>query len=249
MAVSNSARKRWLFGETAAVKDRATTTRPFVEVQNSFSREASAAAGFGHYPKKGFFSFNYNFNKRRYGIPFNSNDHDPEVVQLNPRRHSIELRGGFRETVHFSKPEHSRCNTTTTAMRKSIPTGEIDTAFKNNTALYQGMYRLREDWQSSGRFGFWGQHRDFSATAKKLGSAHKAKLVRGIWPPNLDFQACRSSLAADSKQIVTFLKPQTRGSFLTETSRVSRARPEFALNLERRCTRCQLFASISCAIP
>ena len=48
---------------------------PLGEVHNSFSREISAATGFGYYEKKAFFSFNYNFNKRRYGIPF-----DPKIL-------------------------------------------------------------------------------------------------------------------------------------------------------------------------
>jgi iron complex outermembrane receptor protein len=51
---------------------------PLGIVENSFSREGSAAAGFGYYLKKSFFSVNYNFNQRRYGIPFEPSDPDAE---------------------------------------------------------------------------------------------------------------------------------------------------------------------------
>ena len=137
-------------------------------MENSFSRETSAAAGFGYYPTKGFFSFNYNFNKRRYGIPFDPAEEDPEIVELNPRRHSIEFRGGFRETKSFIKAgtfsvnyndyEHTEIESLT---------GEIGTAFKNNSFLYQGMFDQKKIGRYSGRFGFWGMHRDFTAIGEE----------------------------------------------------------------------------------
>lgn len=141
---------------------------PIGRVENSFSREVSAATGFGYYQKKAFFSFNYNFNKRRYGIPFDPADPDAEIVELNPRRHSIEFRGGFRETgtfidagtfsVQYNNYKHAEIESLT---------GEIGTAFRNNTFLYQGLFDQRKEGRLSGRFGFWGMHRDFSATGEE----------------------------------------------------------------------------------
>jgi iron complex outermembrane receptor protein len=126
---------------------------PIGRVENSFSREVSSAAGFGFYQKKAFFSFNYNFNKRRYGIPVDPNEADPEIVELNPRRHSIELRGGFRETgtfidagtfsIQYNNYRHAEINSIT---------GEIGTSFKNNTFLYQGLFDQRKTGRLSGRF-------------------------------------------------------------------------------------------------
>ena len=46
-------------------------------------------------------------------------------------------------------------------------TGEIGTAFKNNTFLYQGLFDQRKTGRLSGRFGFWGMHRDFAATGEE----------------------------------------------------------------------------------
>lgn len=141
---------------------------PLGTVENSFSREGSAAAGVGYYPKKGFFSFNYNFNQRRYGIPVDPHDPEAEIVELNPRRHSIEFRGGFRDSgsfvdagtfsVQYNNYQHAEIESLT---------GETGTVFKNNSFLYQGTFDQRKEGRLSGRFGFWGMHRDFSATGEE----------------------------------------------------------------------------------
>ena len=141
---------------------------PVGTVENSFSREKSATAGVGYYPKHGFFSFNYNFNKRRYGIPFDPNEVDPEIVELNPRRHGLEFRGGFRDlksfisgvtfSVQYNDYKHAEVNSVT---------GETGTQFKNNSFLYQGMFDQKKVGRYSGRFGFWGMHRDFAATGEE----------------------------------------------------------------------------------
>lgn len=159
---------RWLTWANAGGQRSGDYNTPLGTVENSFSREFSGAAGFGFYQKKTFFSFNYNFNKRRYGIPFDPNDTDAEIVELNPRRHSVELRGGFREigafidagtfSVQYNNYKHTEIHS---------QTGEIGTAFKNNTFLYQGLFDQRKEGPLSGRFGFWGLHRDFSATGEE----------------------------------------------------------------------------------
>ncbi len=93
---------------------------------------------------------------------------------LNPKRNSFEFKGGFRETqsfieagtfsVQYNDYTHSEINSFT---------NEVNTAFKNKTFLYQGVFEQRKKSQLSGRFGFWGLHRDFSATRRgSSGTAH-----------------------------------------------------------------------------
>src|SRR5688572_12594720 len=89
--------EKWLFWGNGGAQRSGDYSTPIGRVRNSFSREENASAGFGYYPAKGFLSFNYNFDKRRYGIPYDPAEEDPEVVFLNPRRHSFEFKGGFRE--------------------------------------------------------------------------------------------------------------------------------------------------------
>src|SRR5215203_5530860 len=159
---------QWLMWANAGGQRSGDYSTPIGTVENSFSREVSATTGFGYYPKKGFFSFNYNFNKRRYGIPFDPAEIDPEIVELNPRRHSVEFRGGFRETGTFidAGTFSVQYNNYTHSEIESL-TGETGTAFKNNTFLYQGLFDQRKVGRLSGRFGFWGMHRDFSATGEE----------------------------------------------------------------------------------
>jgi iron complex outermembrane receptor protein len=160
--------EKWLFWGNGGGQRVGNYNTPLGEIQNSFSRERNVATGFGYYPKKGFFSFNYTFDKRRYGIPFDPAEEEPEIVELNPRRHSFEFRGGFRETgsfieagtfsVQYNNYKHAEIGSLT---------GEIGTAFKNNTFLYQGMFDQKKRGRLSGRFGFWGLHRDFAAVGEE----------------------------------------------------------------------------------
>ncbi|MBD0327139.1 MAG: TonB-dependent receptor, partial [Pyrinomonadaceae bacterium] len=160
--------KKWLVWANGGGHRSGDYDTPIGKVRNSFSREGNLAAGFGYYPNKGFLSFNYTFNKRRYGIPYDPNEDEPEIVNLNPRRHSFEFRGGFRESrsflqagtfsVQYNDYAHSEINSFT---------DEVNTGFTNKTFLYQGIFDQQRKGNLSGRFGFWGQHRDFAASGEE----------------------------------------------------------------------------------
>jgi iron complex outermembrane receptor protein len=156
---------KWLFWINGGGQRSGNYKTPIGEVQNSFSREGNLATGFGYYLTKGFFSFNYNFDKRRYGIPFDPNIVDPEIVELNPRRHSFGFRGGFREGRSFVEAGtfSLQYNDYTHSEIESL-TGEVGTAFKNKTFVYQGVFDQRKTGKLSGRFGSWGLYRDFAAS-------------------------------------------------------------------------------------
>lgn len=160
--------KSWLFWGNGGGQRAGDYNTPIGRVPNSFTREGSFSAGIGYYPTKGFFSFNYTFNKRRYGIPFDPQEVDPEIVFLNPRRHSFEFKGGFRDrdsfleagtfSVLYNNYRHSEINAQTL---------QENTAFKNNTFLYQGVFDQQKRGRLSGKFGFWGLHRDFAASGEE----------------------------------------------------------------------------------
>jgi iron complex outermembrane receptor protein len=181
---------RWLVWANGGGQRSGDYDTPIGKVRNSFSREGSAAAGFGYYPDKAFFSFNYNFNQRRYGIPVDPREADPEVVELNPRRHSVELRGGFRENPSFFQAGtfSVQYNNYTHAELNSV-TGETGTQFKNNSVVYQGLFDQRKIGNLSGRFGFWGSHRDFSAIGEEaLAPPTKQNAFAVFGLQNLDFE-------------------------------------------------------------
>ena len=182
--------QRWLVWGNVGGQRSGDYDSPLGEVENSFSREVSAAAGFGYYPDKAFFSVNYNFNKRRYGIPFDPNEADPEIVELNPRRHSIEVRGGFRENPSFFQAGtfSVQYNNYRHAEIESL-TGELGTQFENDSVVYQGIFDQRKFGNLSGRFGFWGMHRDFSAIGEEaLAPPTKQNAFAVFGLQNLDFE-------------------------------------------------------------
>jgi iron complex outermembrane receptor protein len=160
--------ERWLFWANGGGQRAGDYSTPIGPIRNSFTREGNLSAGLGYYPQKGFLSFNYQFDKRRYGIPVDPAEEDPEIVNLNPRRHSFQLNGGFREvqsfveaanfSVQYNDYQHAEINSIT---------NEIGTQFINKTSLYRGMFEQRKRGRLSGRFGFWGQHRDFSALGEE----------------------------------------------------------------------------------
>ncbi len=160
--------QKWLFWGNGGAQRSSDYETPIGRVQNSFSREKNVGAGLGFYPDKGFFSFNYQFNKRRYGVPFDPAEPDPEKVFLNPRRHSFNVRGGFRESRSFLEAgTFSAQYNDYTHSEINLDTSEVNTSFKNKSFLFQGVFDQKKHGRLSGRFGFWGQHRDFEAIGEE----------------------------------------------------------------------------------
>ena len=182
--------QKWLFWANGGGQRSGDYSTPLGRVRNSFSREENFSSGLGYYPDKGFLSFNYTFNKRRYGIPFDSSLPDPEVVFLNPRRHSVEFKGGFRESSSFLEAgtfsfQH---NNYKHAEIDSF-TNEVGTAFKNNTFIFQGIFDQKRIGKLSGRFGVWSSHRDFAASGEEAlapPTKHNAFAVFALQTLNFD---------------------------------------------------------------
>jgi iron complex outermembrane receptor protein len=200
---------RWLFWGNAGGQRTGDYQTPLGVIPNSFSRNLGAGGGLGYFRTKGFFSFNYTFSKLRYGIPFDPNEVDPEVVFLNPRRHSFKFNGGFREntsfleagtfSVQYNHYTHSEINSNT---------GEIGTAFKNNTFVYSGIFDQKKSGRLTGRFGFWGSHRDFSATGDEaLAPPTKQNALAVYALETLDFE--RASLQFGGRLESNRYNPET----------------------------------------
>jgi iron complex outermembrane receptor protein len=183
--------QRWLFWGNGGVQGASDYATPIGHIQNSFTREKNLSVGFGFYPAKAFVSFDFDYNGRRYGIPFDPTETEAEKVFLNPRRNSFEIRGGFRESrsvleagtfsFQYNDYKHSEINS---------ETREVNTSFKNKTSLFQAVFDQRRNGRLSGRFGFWGQHRDFEAIgAEALAppTKHNAFAVFGL--ETVDFDA------------------------------------------------------------
>ncbi|HXF38347.1 MAG TPA: TonB-dependent receptor [Blastocatellia bacterium] len=160
--------KNWLFWANGGGQRAGDYNTPIGRVTNSYTREGNASGGFGYYPGTKFLSVDYAFDSRRYGIPFDPSGADPEVVFLNPRRQSIRLNGGMRDmggfinvaqfSLQYNDYRHNEVN---------LFTNEINTAFKNKTFNYRGVFDERKSGRWSGSFGLWGLHRDYTSSGEE----------------------------------------------------------------------------------
>ncbi|MEW6128177.1 MAG: TonB-dependent receptor [Acidobacteriota bacterium] len=180
----------WLFWANGGGQRSDDYESPRGVVANSFTRSTHGSGGFGYYKDRGFFSLNYDYNKSRYGIPFDSREEDPEIVGLNPRKQSARLNFGLRDlpslvtsakfTLQYNDYKHSEFD---------IPTGDINTTFKNKTFVYDGLFDQKKIGRYSGTFGFWGLHRDFDTIgAEALAPPTTQNAFAGFALQKFDFE-------------------------------------------------------------
>jgi iron complex outermembrane receptor protein len=160
--------KRWLFWGSGSGQRAGDYDTPIGRVTNSYTREGAGSGGFGYFPEKSFLSLDYIFDSRRYGIPFDPSEVEPEIVFLNPRRHNIHFSGGFREIDSFVT------NAQFSAQYTDYKHNEIDavenivnTTFMNKTFTYRGVFDERKTRRWSGSFGVWGLHRDYESVGEE----------------------------------------------------------------------------------
>ncbi|HEX6189435.1 MAG TPA: TonB-dependent receptor [Pyrinomonadaceae bacterium] len=157
----------WANGGAQKANDYLT---PLGRITNSYARGGNFSTGLGFYPGRGFFSANYHFDKRRYGIPFNQADPDAEAVYLTPRRHSIQFNGGFRDLKSFiENAKFSIQYTDYTHSEVDAETGAVNTTFSNKSTIFRGTFDQQKRGRLTGSFGVWGMHRNYeSAGAEAL---------------------------------------------------------------------------------
>src|SRR5882762_5744784 len=87
-----------IFGNGGAQKANDYRT-PLGLVPNSYSRSGNVSGGLGWFPRNGWLSLNYAFDRRRYGIPVEPGTIDLEYLKM--RRHSYEVKAGLRDLHGF----------------------------------------------------------------------------------------------------------------------------------------------------
>jgi len=160
--------KNWLLWGNGGGQRAGDYDTPLGRVTNSFTRDANGAGGAGWYPGKAFLSANFGYDNRRWGIPIDPAEEDPEVVNLQMRRQNVQFNGGLRDlgsfinearfTLQYVDYQHEEVNSIT---------NEVNTTFRNKTLLYRGLFDERRSRKFSGSFGFWGQHRNFESTGEE----------------------------------------------------------------------------------
>ena len=160
--------KNWLFWGTDSGQRAGDYQTPIGRITNSYTEQSAGTGGFGYYPDKAFLSLDYTFDRTRYGIPFNPAEVDPEIVFLNPRRHSIRFNGGLRDLdrfvtgAQFSLQYNDYKHQETNAVENVV-----NTEFSNKTFSYRGTFDQRKAGRWSGSFGLWGLHRDYTSAGEE----------------------------------------------------------------------------------
>lgn len=156
---------KWMFWGNGTAQRTGDYETPLGRVEQSFTRSTSATLGTGRYEDKNFVSFQYNYDRRRYGIPFanffeSGGEETGSDVSISTRRHDFKFSGGFRDldkpvsgfrmTVDYSDYGH-----------KELEGEEVGTQFTNKMLMYRGLFDQRKTGRFSGSFGFSGFHRDY----------------------------------------------------------------------------------------
>lgn len=159
---------RWLFWANGGSQRAGDYDTPVGRITNSYTRGGNASGGLGYFPGKASFILDYTFDKVVYGIPINSNEEDPEIVHLDPRRQSVHFNGGIRDINSFieSAQLSLQYNDYRHAEINSI-TDETNTLFKNKTFAYRGTFDERKTGKWSGTFGLWGLYRDYDSIGEE----------------------------------------------------------------------------------
>jgi iron complex outermembrane recepter protein len=160
--------KNWLVWANGGAQRAGEYDTPLGRIRNSYARNGNAATGFGYFANKGWFSADYAYDNRRYGIPYDPDEAEPEIVFLTPRRRSVQGRFGWRDldtfvngarfSLQYNDYRHDEV---------AADTGLVNTAFKNKTFLYRGDFDERKTGKLSGSFGFWGLRRDYKSVGEE----------------------------------------------------------------------------------
>lgn len=161
---------------------------PLGRIPNSKSRVGNGEGGFGYFGDQAFFSGSYNYDNRRYGIPFAAqfeaeeeedseagaaasrgqsltprqleDGDEAEQIDLDMRRHNFRVSGGFRNVAAFVSGMRATFDVSDYQHRELE--GEIvGTTFDNKTYSYRTQFDQRKYERLTGRFGFEGFNRDY----------------------------------------------------------------------------------------
>jgi len=152
--------KRWMVWANGGAQKSSDYQTPLGKILNSGTEARDITGGAGYYGEKAFFNASYFFNKNVFGVPYDPAETNPEVVSLDPRRHSLRLNGGFNELG--GPVDHVHLTFDYTRYRHDeLVGGEPETRFYNTTYSYRAVAEQQKFGKLSGTFGVNGFYRDY----------------------------------------------------------------------------------------
>jgi iron complex outermembrane receptor protein len=148
---------------------------PLGTVLNSYARGSNVSGGFGWFPRKGWLSFGYSYDRRRHGIPVEPDEVDFEY--LKERRHSFEVKGGLREINSFVESgdfafRYNDYRVREFEFESDENLTELDSIATNKNFNYRAALNQKRRGKLSGSFGVSGFTRDFLSVGEEAPAPH-----------------------------------------------------------------------------
>jgi len=163
-----------LFGGAGAQKANDYRT-PIDGVLNSYARSGNASFGGGWFRQRGWLSFNYTLDKRRYGIPAEAQAVDLEYLQM--RRYSFTGKGGWRNVPGLIEGGDVALNYNDYVNREfefesDENVTELDSLATNKNFNFRSNFVHRRRGELAGTFGFSGFTRDYESVGEEAPAPH-----------------------------------------------------------------------------
>jgi iron complex outermembrane receptor protein len=157
------------FGNGGAQKANDYRT-PIGTVVNSFARTRNVGGGAGWFPRKGWVTFSYSYDRRRHGIPVAPGEIDFESLQEH--RHSFEAKSGLRNLGGFIESgdfgvRYNDYKVREFEFESDENVTELDSLATNKNLNYRANINHRRLGKLSGTFGFSGFTRDFISVGEE----------------------------------------------------------------------------------
>ena len=163
-----------VFGNGGAQKANDYQT-PLGVIQNSYARSGNLSGGIGWFPRQGWLSFSYAYDRRRYGIPVEPSAIDLEFLQM--RRHNYELKAGLRDLPGFIESGDFAVSYNDYVNREfefesDENVTKLDSLATNKNLNYRASFNHRRRGKLSGTFGFSGFTRDYKSVGAEAPAPH-----------------------------------------------------------------------------
>jgi iron complex outermembrane receptor protein len=163
--------KKFLFNVGASAQREDDYHTPLGVVPNSASRYWNTVGKVGYFGDKGFLQAGFDYDKRRYGIPFagffeSGGESNDENIDIRARTRNLRFRGGLHDlnspitamnfAVNHSDYQH-----------QELEEEEVGTVFDNDTFSYRSTFEQKPFNKLTGRFGFEGFRRSYLTTGEE----------------------------------------------------------------------------------
>ncbi len=167
--------KNFLFFVNGGAQKANDYRTPIGTVLNSYARSGNVSGGAGWFPRKGWLSFTYIYDRRRYGIPVEPDEIDFEYLKM--RRHSYEVKGGLRELGGFIEGGDFGVSYNDYVNREfefesDENVTELDSIATNKNFNYRANFNHRRRGRFSGTLGLSGFTRDYESIGAEAPAPH-----------------------------------------------------------------------------